>query len=157
MKSSYIYVRLSNLSPSGVDLQSSADFETHFGQPIDLPPNSKVAVQRVNYERSAVATPTITQQLFVVINDLNVKKLIAIYPEIASTIQSIQEETKKDNEFLEREPDPFYDEHPWFWRFEMLLSRENPTGFKPEVEYYWSWGPIGGTATFYVGEILKSQ
>lgn len=79
MKSSYIYVRLSNLSPSGVDLQSSADFETHFGQPIDLPPNSKVAVQRVNYERSAVVTPTTTQQLFVVINDLNVKNF-AIRP-----------------------------------------------------------------------------
>ena len=79
MKSSYIYVRLSNLSPSGVDIQGSADFETHFGQPIDLPPNSKVAVNRVNYERSAVVTPAINQQLFVLINDLNVKNF-AIRP-----------------------------------------------------------------------------
>jgi len=89
--------------------------------------------------------------------NLNIKKLIAIYPEIAATIQSIQEETKKSNEFLEREPDPFISEHPWFWRFEMLLSIEGTTGYKPEVENYWSWGPIDGTATFYVGEILKSQ
>lgn len=89
--------------------------------------------------------------------DLNIKKLTAIYPEIAATIQSIQEETKKSNEFIEREPDPFISEHPWFWRFEMLLSREGPTGYKPEVENYWSWGPIDGTATFHEGEILKSQ
>ena len=91
------------------------------------------------------------------LNDLNVKKLIAIYPDIASTIQSIQEETKKSNEFLEREPDPFISEHPWFWRFEMRVSREGPQGYKPEVENYWSWGPIDGTATFHDGEILKSQ
>ena len=78
MKSSYIYVRLSNLSPSGVDIQGSADFEPHCTEYSE--DNSvAVAVNRVNYERSAVVTPAINQQLFVLINDLNVKNF-AIRP-----------------------------------------------------------------------------
>jgi len=39
----------------------------------------------------------------------------------------------------------------------MQLSREGPTGYKPEVENYWSWGLIDGTAIFYIREILKNQ
>jgi len=34
----------------------------------------------------------------------------------------------------------------------MLLSRENPSGFNPEVEYYWSWGPLHGTDTYQGAE-----
>ena len=79
MKCKYVYVRLSNLPAPSSTNQGSADFQTHFGQPINLPPNCRVAVSKVNFERNAVVTPTIDKQLFVLIPELNLKNF-AIRP-----------------------------------------------------------------------------